>query len=193
MKKGKDKKMLKQRLRTHCRSGEIVSVYMDPEDPGLYQSGFILAVEGKHFLMAEVTDTGMYMGYTVFLTKEMYKLEYGGKSEAKEQVLYALRDQSHPQIETGGKSLALDLLDHAKQNRLVVTVAQYGEDDSYLHGFVRSARNGILELHLLDTYGERNGASVCKLDSITRIYCDGELERSIKQLHEYREKTVGSE
>lgn len=185
MKGQKGLKMLKNKLRVHCGNGEIVSVYVDAEDPELYRSGFLLAVEGKHFLLAEVAENGRYYGHTVYRTKELFKIEFGGKSEDREHALYSLYEQTHPAVEAGGKSLIADLLEYAKKNRLIVSIVQYGEESGDLCGFVKSVRKGVVELHLVDEYGMRNGVSVCMLDSVTRVYCDGEYEQVRRRLYAY--------
>lgn len=164
-------------LREQKKKGKPVSIYTRPEDPLAMDVGTVLGVTNRHVLVTDVSPEGYYRGYVCYELEDIHRVDTAGRYEKSRMKLNALRRQCHPKIEIQGKSLPRGLLKYAKKKKLIVSVAQFGEGEKLITGFVKGVKKGgDLTLRLIDAYGEKCGKAVCPLDSVTRVYCDGQGE-----------------
>lgn len=161
----------------------ITSVYTNEENTSKFSMGFILDVTDTHLLLGMITPYGRYDGFSVKGLETVYRLEHGGNYHAKLFKLYTEYNQMHNEVCTSEGPIR-GLINHAKQNNLIITIELFesGLDDA--QGFVESVDNGFLTMRIVDENGRKDGESIFEISSISYISCDSENEAMIKKLYE---------
>lgn len=176
---------LKNNSLEKCKKNhEIVSVYGDDDETDRFSLGFVEDVTDTHVLLAQIGTDGEYDGFFAIGTEEIFRLDIGGQYEKRIQKLYKIKKQNHPVLTAETDSIIINVLRHAKRNRLVIAAQLYGSGYDDAKGMVSDIGSDVVTIQLLDKYGRSNGTCILDIDTITRLVCDSEQEIAIRLLYE---------
>lgn len=168
-------------LKECMKENRVASFYFNKEDHCKHNTGFVIACNEDEFLVAHINARGEYDGFIRNRLEDVYRIEYGGDYEHKISQLYQLKNQSHPVMEIDPENLLFSLLEHAKQNQLLVTFEM--EDESVV-GYVASY-DDYISLDEVDFYGRSQGKSIIDINELTVLACDGDDEQDLKLIHAF--------
>jgi hypothetical protein len=173
---------------------EVVSLFVDPEDSSLFTPGFIRAVDNV-WVAIEIIDTyGQFDGYGIRPLEKICRIEAKGDYENK---LYVL-SKRNPQpvfekfdLKTNekNKSLLLNALQQAIDEKIVITLWNYAEEE--ITGYVNKIDQSKIFLFALKKYGYGGGELLIELGDIMMMDIGCNMEQSFKYLHELRLNNYG--
>ena len=180
--------MLKKYLMSAMNDNIPVSLYADKEDTENCMVGFIQGVTEEHVLVACFGTYGLYDGFTIKKCKDIFRLDSKDTYTEKVFKLYKFHEQKHPLIVRNSDNLVFDLLQHAKDNRLVVALVlcESDSDTCDAQGFISTIHDGMVTIEQVCRDGCNDGACVVRLEDISTVYCDSDEQMAVKILAENR-------
>lgn len=159
--------------------GAIVSVYMDPNDPEGFFSGFLEGVGPRHFLMADVTPWGRLEGWRVLRTTSAIQMLLGEDYEQRLSLLLAHHGDVHTPFFEAPLSDEDDILYRVlekcrKEDRLISIVV--GED--MITGRVSEVNELRMKMNALSFFGADAGVEQLTLREIDMV-CIGTAEEKM--------------
>lgn len=172
------------KLTEFLNTDEILEIYTNVSDPEKFSAGFVCAVSDKELLLCHIHPSGLYDGYMVKEISSIYRLNYKTKYCDKLRKLWKINGRKHLEVAQGSSNQYLNLLNHALNNRLVVSVELLDSSFSNIDGLVKRIEGESVTFEEYDQYGEFDGVSIICLNDITHLVCDSEDESCLKQLIE---------
>lgn len=161
----------------------VVSIFCDPTNPSKHLTGWICASSDDVVMIQHISPHGMYDGYILVQSDDIYRIDVEGEYEKKMYILYTNKRQNHPNVLIE-ENIYSSLLDFCKSEHLVISVEL---EDSTLTGFVTAFDDEHIALALLDDYGNSNGQTVIMNRLVISFAVDTEKEQDIKLLHEQKQ------
>lgn len=159
-------------LRAYVESQAIVSLYADDQDTGTYDCGSLNIVDEEWTVLNSVAPQGIYDGYRLIRTDDIYRVDAYGPYEDKIQYF----SRSWPEKHIVSFEHAPDVL-HGffqkciQKNWLVsVELANSGERD--LTGIIKDFTWEAVTLRTVDHYGRQDSLSTLRIDCITNMGAD---------------------
>lgn len=175
--------MIMNTLEFVCTNRLVASVYHDETAPDAHLTGYIVAADDSCCVIAHISSHGLYDGYILIPTEEIYRIDYNGSYEEKIRQLYTAKGQEHKWLEEIAQVAApirLHLLEMARKNHLVVSFV-FAEDA--VSGFVAEADEECAVLCVLDSDGNSTGRSTIQLDAVDAIAIDTDDEQDLLLLN----------
>lgn len=168
----------------NCASDCIISVFSDIEDTNKFSAGFLVDVTPEFVAIAHIAPTGLYDGYIVKKTDDIYAVKSGGAYEKNLERLYHLRKQSHAPVPCRAGDTRRSILEFAKENKLIVTIEllESGYDD--IQGKIIDLEEDTVTIGEVDHSGNDDGISYISMSDISFIACDSDVESSLKLLND---------
>ena len=161
---------------------ETVSFYCDSNNPATHLTGFVAACTNDEVLISHISKEGNYDGFILIHSRDLYRIDFGGKYETKIKELYDLKKQSHPPLPQD-ESIYTTLLRFGQEKDLVVSVELA---DCTLSGFIADYNDVYIHLYILDECGIQNGESCVSNSDIISLAVDTSTEQDIKRLFSKR-------
>ena len=176
---------MRKHLESFIGKDEIVSVFCNPNDEYSAVVGFVEQVDDDYFILREVHFNGMYDGYVLRKTDEIFRIDYQSHYEHSMKKLYNINEQSHLPV-TAGDNPLFALLCFATERNFVISVGIRDNSEYSVSGFIDSC-NFETKVMIIHTINKNNGAfdgfTVVAFDAIARLRCDNEDDRSYQQLN----------
>ena len=170
-------------IKNCCDNKFVSSIYTDQ----IYHlTGFILVSTDEYVVISHINAHGLYDGYILKRTEDIYRIDYDGKYEKKIEALYLLKNQTHDLITEDDlkdeKSPLELILDIAKSTHKIISI-EY--EDVVISGFVDSFTEELVTLFIVDEYGYQDGHTTICLSSIETIALDTDTEQDILLLYDH--------
>jgi hypothetical protein len=172
------------KLTEFFNTDEILEIYTNVSDPEKFSSGFVCAISDMELLLCHIHPSGLYDGYMVKEISSIYRLNYNTKYCGKLRKLWTINGRKHHEVAQVSTNQYLNLLYHALNNRLVVSVELLDSSFSNIIGLVKRIEGESITFEEYDEYGEFDGVSIICLKDITHLVCDSEDESCLKLLIE---------
>ena len=168
--------------------GAIVSVYMDPNHPDDFFSGFLEHVGPRHFLMADITPWGRMDGWRVLRTTSALQMLLGEDFEQRLSLLLAHYGEKHTPFFDAPLREEDDILYRVlekccAEKRVISLVV--GED--MITGRVSEVNELRMKIDALSFFGENAGVEQLTLREIDMV-CIGTGE---EEMYETLERISG--
>lgn len=168
--------------------GALASVYMDPNDPDGFFSGYVECVGPRHFLMADVTPWGRLEGWRVLRTGEAVQLLLGEEYEQRLGLLLSYYGQTHtpflpPQTQDEDDVL-YRVLEKCRQEKRVISLVV---GDDMITGRVGEVNELRLKIDAMSFFGTDAGVEQLTLREIDMV-CIATQE---EQMYETLERMMG--
>ena len=168
-------------LLASIKNEELLSVYTDVENTDTFSAGFLQAISEGFLLLSHVTPYGMYDGYLVKISNNVYRIERDGKYENILTKLYTYKQQKHEKVDIIENNIVRSILYLAKARGYFVTMQLLESGYENIQGKIIDVGE-VLTILQYDNYGEENGEAVINILSISELYCDTEKEQTLKLL-----------
>lgn len=162
----------------------VVSVFCDSLNPDKHLTGWICASSENVVMIKHISPRGLYDGFILVQSDDIYRIDVDGKYEQKMRYLYKAKKQEHPHFLIE-EDLYTSLLLFCKTQELIISLELA---DGILSGFVVAFDDECITMKLVDNYGDSNGQTVVINSEIVSISADTQNEQDIKLL--YKLKTV---
>ena len=150
------------------------------EEPGSFLEGYVECADEDTFVLAHITNVGLYDGYILKFVKSVFKITTGDQYGRKIEALYKLRGQSHMPISFGtGQNVFENFIEFARSNRFIVSVEMHDDDENTEVGFIKDFNKKYIRLLNMDSYGHEDGESTILIEDITAIACDTDTEHAL--------------
>lgn len=166
----------------------VVSVFCDSLNPDKHLTGRICASSENVVMIQHISPRGLYDGFILVQSDDIYRIDTDGKYERKMCNLYKAKKQEHPHFLID-EDLYTSLLVFCKMQELVISIELA---DVTLSGFVTAFDDERITLALVDNYGDSNGQTVVVNSEIISIAADTQNEQDIKLLYELKQKEGSS-
>lgn len=166
-------------LERSLKSGEVISVYCDRDNPQCHLTGFVQHYNDSELLLSHITPYGEYDGYVLLRIGDIFRVDSGGDYEKKIKALYHIKKQSHRDICFSSEEILFTLLDFAAENDLAVTL---NFENTSVSGFVGSSGEKA-EINVVDEYGRNQGISVVDVNEVVYFSVDTVDEQNMKLLN----------
>ena len=157
---------------------KVTSFYFNKEDNTKHLTGYIHAYNDDELLIAHISSRGLYDGFILNKTSELYCITYDGCYEEKIKKLYTLKSQKHPAIECGD-CILFSLLDFSKNNNHIVSLELSNDT---IVGFIDKYDDNYIYLDMIDEYGHGLGKCIIDYDEVITFACDSDDEQDLKML-----------
>ena len=168
--------------------GAIVSVYMDPNDPEGFFSGYLEHVGPRHFLMADITPWGRMDGWRVLRTTAAIQMLLGEDYEQRLSLLLAHYGEKHvPFFDAPMREdddILYRVLEKCCAEKRVISIV-VGED--MITGRVSEVNELRMKMDALSFFGEAAGVEQLTLREIDMV-CIGTGE---EEMYETLERMSG--
>lgn len=164
------------------KNKKIISIFRDTEDTEKFNVGYIIAIDDFNTIIQHISPNGMYDGYNLIKTGDIYQICYNGKYENKIQYLYSMQAQKHSDIVFSNENLAIDLLTFSKQNNLIVSLELHSSGIYNIQGIVLEINDDNVLIEQITDYGENDGVTRIDIECISKIVCDSDNEQALKKL-----------
>lgn len=167
---------------------QYASFYTDAESPDSFIFGWVLGLDDDVVSLGMFTPFGIYDGVRAFKRCLVFKVEYGDEYGKAMQLLVS----HHYKTNTVGEIQEVNgdqyrfLLDYAKSNNRLVSVALNGNLEYDVIGFVKYISADEVTFMQIDGEGYEDGFVSIFVDDISEIQCDTEDERKRELLYEIR-------
>lgn len=168
------------------RSRELVSVFLDAENPDTFTTGFVLAVNQRQVLMRCVTPWGMLDGYMALRNQDIIQTVYGEDFEKRMTTLLELRGQvpreQVPREELRfdpGADLFAQLLNIGLTTGCVVTL---WDDQTSITGRITALDDLRVTMAALDFFGAGADEANVRLRDIQLVSLGSEEEEVYRLL-----------
>lgn len=160
-------------------ANQVVSLYDNKIDTAGYYCGKVQYSDDSYVLLSHFNQSGMYSGYILLKTDNVYRVDRYGQYENKIEYLASINHDQHKKIKIIDNAIK-GILQYACDEKLIIVIELCGSDMDDLIGFVSSLDDNILTLDCCDDYGRQNGTSSIYIDDITAIKCDTNYCNEIK-------------
>ncbi|WP_445492634.1 hypothetical protein [Niallia sp. 03133] len=171
---------MKKELLKAIVSKEFIEIYTDVDHAAKFEVGKVLKFSEDFVLLASVSPIGMYDGFHLLTTDDIYQINKNTKYINNIKKLYTIKQQSHLDFDGKNEHLMLSLLKFAVKNKLVIFVKLFQE--GMVQGLVKKIENEMLVVSILDDDGEYDGEAYIRLEDINSITCDDEQAVCLKLL-----------
>lgn len=137
----------------------IVSLFFDRAAPGSPVIGKVVCCNEEHIVISAISPIGMWDGYQLRRTQDLFKIEGKGEYEEKIQTLFEKRGgalQQHPLTFSEGDNLIDQVIGFARKDIAVIGLGLEGSEE-VLSGFLQPEEDVLLRLSLLNQYGRDDG------------------------------------
>jgi hypothetical protein len=172
--------MIKQ-LQLAASNEQLAEIYSDVEDVGKFAVAKVLFVSEDYTILANVSPIGMYDGFFLIKTDNIYRLNIETRYIQNIEKLYKTKKQKHIKIDLDNENLILGFLEFAQKNSNVVLLELF--ESGIVQGFIKSVEEDIVAVANLTDEGEPDGESFFNIEDITRISCDDEEANCLKILY----------
>jgi len=151
---------------------KMVSLYDDKSDTSGFYCGRIQKTDEDYVLISHYNQMGFYSGYVLLRKENVFRANQNGRYEKKVEYLSEQNEnQIHHQF-TEDENLLNVLLEHAKQEKLIVLIELCESNSDDLQGRVSWCDDFILEIECFDEYGFEDGISTVYIEDISVVKCD---------------------
>ena len=158
----------------------IASFYGDMQNSESHLTGFVGAYDENFLIIKHISPTGLYDGFILIRTRDLFRIDLNGAYEDKVRKLYESKNQVHPNCPSAD-NLPLSILDYSLKNNKMISI-EIGNDT--ITGLVNAYNSEYICLFAFDRYGRNNGETVVACDEIMSIAMDTSTEQSIQLLAE---------
>lgn len=171
-----------EQLKEICVEEKFVSIYTNYADSDRFCYGKILSVNEEEILLYLISPNGEYDGLSVRNTNDVFRVEYGGEYEKK--MLSLISDDNLDYFEQciDDNNLFLSVLILSQKCNKIVSVELQNSGSFCVVGIVEDVNEDVCTIKQYDDYGNFDGYSIVKLDSITELSLDSIDERRISRL-----------
>ncbi len=163
----------------NIKDDQLVSVYCDTNCPNTHLTGFIGAIFDDDVIVRHISKEGLYDGFIMIRTSDVFRVDLGGEYENKILALYTIKKQSHPMLSFGDSSMET-LLNFCIEESLVLSLELL---NCTLTGFVLDFDETKVHLQLVDLNGRKNGETFVMCDEIVSFAADTSTEQDIRCLY----------
>jgi hypothetical protein len=157
-------------------NGKLTLIYTNTSSTEKFSAGIISGVFDEDFIMQHFTTMGQYDGYIVKKIDDVFRIETESKYVEKLEYLIQHFESRHDPIEDKFHNGALNVINYAKEQKKVISITMFDNEDVELSGYVEKFNDELIWVNVIDLYGEDDGKCIIKLDKITFISCDTEVE-----------------
>ncbi len=161
---------------------KLVSVYSDTYDTERFSVGYIMAMDDSHIIIKHISPQGLYDGYILKRTEDIYQINYSGKYEAKILNLYNTQTMKHTDTNFSDENLVIALLKLANQDNLIVSLELHSSGIYDNQGIVLEANAENVLMEKITDFAESDGYVSFDIGCITKIACDCDNEQALKKL-----------
>jgi len=162
-------------------SGELVSVFLDSQNPDTFTTGFVRAVNPRQVLLRCVTPWGLLDGFMALRNADIIQAMYGEDFEKRMALLLKLRGQSpgnEPEFDQNADYFT-QLLEIGLKTGCVVTV---WDEQTSLTGRIIALDDLRVTMEALDFFGGQAGEANVKLRDILLVSLGSEEEEVYRLL-----------
>ena len=160
-----------------------VSLYSDKEDTEHFSCGYILGATQEDVVLCSITPNGLYDGFLVLKTANIFAVEYDDQYTQKIQALYTAREQKHPHLSfVENDNLMKNVLQYARDHSLVVSIELFDSQLDNIQGLVKEVDDEYLYVMQLDDSGCADGKICVLMEAVTSVSCDAEKENALNAL-----------
>ena len=163
---------------------KIISIYDNKEDTSGFYCGKLCGSNNKYTMLLHYSKLGLYGGYILLKTDNIYRIEYDGQYERRVENLSSITTSQH-NILVNPDDLMGTILNHAKKENLVILVELSNSDFDDVKGFVLSYDNETITVKCVNNYGYDDGISIFFIKDISVIKCDNIVCQETKLLNEH--------
>ncbi len=164
-------------------TGEPCEIYYDLHDNAKFDVGIICDFDDDYVLYFNITAMGEGDGYRVVDRECVFMIQTGTKYLDRDRVL------SLQQIDPGwnctlnfnGVDILHSALEYAMENKKICAMDICF--DTELCGRILALDDGLVELAIIDQYGQQDGYAYFDEDDINALAIDSMLERALKNLN----------
>ena len=136
-------------------------------------------------LIYHMTPQGLYDGYILIKTEDIFKIDRNGKYENKIKKLYEIAAQTHQVFHLEeDDALFFILAEFAQKNAYIVNL-ELMEDS--VTGFIENYNDDAIWLTMIDEYGYKDGECILQIDEIMAVFVDTQDEQTLNVLHKANE------
>ncbi|MFC9601529.1 hypothetical protein ACFTQL_27675 [Peribacillus butanolivorans] len=172
---------MKRQLQKAAEKGELVELYTDTEDVDKFAIAKVLKVSDDYVILANVSPIGMYDGFHLLNTDDVYQINVETRYIRNIEKLYLAKKQNHIEFNVDNENLMLSMLEFAEKNNFVILVELF--EGGTVQGFIKKIEDIILVVSILTDFGEPDGESYMKLEDISSISSDNEEGICLKILY----------
>ena len=162
---------------------KIVSVYTNAEDTSHFNVGIVRKLQDGFFLLEETDPTGKEDGFAIFDIQDIVMLSSDGQYEKRIQKMMETNPAESRELPLLGEetdSLHERILNYAIKNKRIVSFLLIDGED--ISGFVKGYTDEIIEIEVIDFYGNRDGQTAIRKEMIQRIRIMSADERALERL-----------
>ena len=162
---------------------KIVSVYTNAEDTSHFNAGIVRKLQDGFFLLEETDPTGKEDGFAIFDIQDIVMLSSDGQYEKRIQKIMEVNPAESRELPLLGKetdSLNDRMLNYAIKNKRIVSFLFIDRED--ISGFVKGYTDEIIEIEVIDFYGNRDGQTAIRKELIQRMRIMTADERALEKI-----------
>lgn len=159
-------------LKTYAESQRFVSIYFNEQDTSDYDCGTLNAVDEEWTILNSVAPQGIYDGYRLIRTDDVYRVDARGPYEDKIRYF----SSSWPEKHTVNFDLPPDVLHSffriCIEKGWLVSVELNNSGERDLTGIIKDFTWETVSLRGVDNYGQKDSLSTLRIDSISNMGAD---------------------
>lgn len=169
---------------------QYASFYTDAESPDSFIFGWVLGLDDDVVSLGMFTPFGIYDGVRTLRRCLIFKIEYGDEYGKAMQLLVLHHHKTGivGEVQEVSGDQYRFLLNYAKSNNKLVSVALNGNQCYDVIGFVKHFSSGEVTFVQINGEGFEDGLCSIPVDDISEIQCDTEDERRRELLYRIRER-----
>lgn len=161
--------MMTEIIKTCCEKQELIVIKYDVNDEDSYLHGYIKQYNDNEIAVKCINERGQYDGYALLPISGIWRLNYGGKKIERICSLYERKKEADRDMTFKGPGLLCDMLEHAKANKIVVTLFTI---DTEIEGYVNEYDDKTVHIEKIDEFGSQEGFCVTGMDKILYLFAD---------------------
>jgi len=168
---------------------KFISVFLE-EDLDTFYVGYIRGISQNHIVFNAISTRGYNDGYYLLKVDDIVKISFEGQYEIK---IYKLMENVGKSTDNSfefkfSEDLFNDFFTYVSQNSFVVSLSLCDSDTFNITGKVQCIDSEVIELNQLDEYGNNDGTTIVRLDSITKAVVNSGNEINISFLEDLKGK-----
>lgn len=171
-----------EQLKEICTKRKFVSIYTNSADSDRFCYGKVLSVNEEEILLYLISPDGEYDGLSVKNTNSIFRVEYGGEYERKMLSLMTEENLDYFEQYIDDNDLFLSVLILSQKCNKIVSVEVENSGNFCITGIVEDVNEDVCKIKQFDDYGNFDGYSIVKIDSISELSLDSIDERRISKL-----------
>lgn len=164
--------MILEKLREIKENKKAACFYINKNNTRSFLVGYVLEFNDKYFLIASISNEGLYDGFILMETSKIIKIEIDNKYIKKILTLIDYQKTVYKALNFNKDNLVKELISFAQKQNYIVSIELVNGGYYNAEGYVNNIEKEGCEIRNMTQYGENDGIAFIKFSDITKIECN---------------------